>query len=130
MPPKKPTGSGSGQPPKNAPKTVQAIESDSSDPFQSEEEQDTEVSRIERSMNADADEDPEIGKTIPKDLLTRILHEFFIKDATRISKDANSAVGKYVDIFVREAIARVAAEKKSGFFEVSCNHKLHVWEDN
>jgi len=47
-----------------------------------------------------------------------LLHEFFEKDATRISKDANAAVGKYVDVFVREAIARTAIEKRGGFLEV------------
>src|SRR5687768_7928633 len=54
------------------------------------------------------EEETEPEKSIPKDLLTRILHEFFTKDATRISRDANAAVGKYVDVFVREAIARAA----------------------
>jgi centromere protein X len=58
-------------------------------------------------------------KTIPKELLTRLLHEFFAKDATRLSRDANAAVGKYVDVFVREAIARTAVEKQGGFLEVS-----------
>jgi hypothetical protein len=58
-------------------------------------------------------------KTIPNELLTRLLHEFFAKDATRMSKDANAAVGKYMDIFVREAIARTAVEKQGGFLEVS-----------
>ncbi|KAG5948608.1 hypothetical protein E4U60_001265 [Claviceps pazoutovae] len=63
-------------------------------------------------------------KTIPKDLLTRVLHEFFTKDATRISRDANAAVGKYMDIFVREAIARAAVEKNAGFLEVEDLEKV------
>lgn len=67
----------------------------------------------------DDDEDAEAKKTIPPELLTRILHEFFEKDGTRISKDANKSVAKYMDIFVREAIARTAVEKGSGFLEVS-----------
>lgn len=65
------------------------------------------------------EEDIESNKTIPPELLTRILHEFFEKDGTRISKDANKAVAKYMDIFVREAIARTAVERESGFLEVS-----------
>ncbi|KAI0518254.1 CENP-S associating centromere protein X-domain-containing protein [Xylaria bambusicola] len=65
------------------------------------------------------DEDAETKKTIPPELLTRILHEFFEKDGTRISRDANKAIAKYMDIFVREAIARTAVEKGSGFLEVS-----------
>lgn len=71
-------------------------------------------------IDVDEEEDAETKKTIPPELLTRILHEFFEKDGTRISKDANKAVAKYMDIFVREAIARTAVEKGSGFLEVSC----------
>ena len=56
--------------------------------------------------------------TIPPDLLTRLLHQFFEKQGTRITKDANAAVARYVDVFVREAIARAAAEKQGGFLEV------------
>lgn len=62
------------------------------------------------------DEEPE--KTIPPDLLTRILHEFFEKDGTRITKDANNTVARYMDVFVKEAIARSAAEREGGFLEV------------
>lgn len=57
-------------------------------------------------------------KTIPAELLTRLLHEFFESESTRITKDANGAVAKYMDIFVREAIARAAAEREAGFLEV------------
>ncbi|KAI0541336.1 CENP-S associating centromere protein X-domain-containing protein [Xylaria digitata] len=70
------------------------------------------------------DEDSEMKMTIPPDLLTRILHEFFEKNGTRISKDANKAVAKYMDIFVREAIARTAVEKGSGFLEVEDLEKV------
>ncbi|KAK1593668.1 uncharacterized protein LY79DRAFT_551619, partial [Colletotrichum navitas] len=57
--------------------------------------------------------------TIPPELLTRLLHEFFEKDDTRLSKDANAAAGKYMDVFVREAIARCIHERPGGFLEVS-----------
>ncbi|KAI1187722.1 CENP-S associating centromere protein X-domain-containing protein [Nemania serpens] len=70
------------------------------------------------------EEDIESNKTIPPELLTRILHEFFEKDGTRISKDANKAVAKYMDIFVREAIARTAVERESGFLEVEDLEKV------
>ncbi|KAI0809394.1 CENP-S associating centromere protein X-domain-containing protein [Xylaria sp. FL0064] len=70
------------------------------------------------------DEGDETKKTIPPELLTRILHEFFEKDGTRISKDANKAVAKYMDIFVREAIARTAVEKGNGFLEVEDLEKV------
>lgn len=65
------------------------------------------------------DDDAEPEKTIPPELLTRILHEFFEKDGTRITKDANSSVAKYMDIFIKEAIARAATERDGGFLEVS-----------
>ncbi|OAA63035.1 CENP-S complex, centromere protein X [Cordyceps fumosorosea ARSEF 2679] len=68
--------------------------------------------------------DSAADKSIPKDLLTRILHDLFEKDATRVSRDANAAVGKYVDVFVREAIARSAVEKRSGFLEVEDLEKI------
>ncbi|KAG5983030.1 hypothetical protein E4U55_000926 [Claviceps digitariae] len=70
------------------------------------------------------EEAPGPEKSIPKDLLSRVLHEFFTKDATRLSRDANAAVGKYMDIFVREAIARAAVEKNAGFLEVEDLEKV------
>ncbi len=65
------------------------------------------------------EDEPDRRKSIPLDLLTRLLHEFFEKDGTRITKDANAAVGKYLDTFVREAVARAVAERDGGFLEVS-----------
>ena len=77
----------------------------------------------ERGSNEDEDgeeeeEEEEAPAKIPPDLLTRLLHEFFERDGTRISRDANAAVARYVDVFVRETIARAAVEKESGFLEV------------
>ncbi|KAI1425568.1 CENP-S associating centromere protein X-domain-containing protein [Xylaria sp. FL1777] len=79
---------------------------------------------IEKEGDEEDEEDVETKKTIPPELLTRVLHEFFEKDGTRISKDANKAVAKYMDIFVREAIARTAVEKGSGFLEVEDLEKV------
>lgn len=45
---------------------------------------------------------------IPPDLLTRLLHENFKEGGTRLSKDASAAVGRYMETFVREALARAA----------------------
>ena len=73
----------------------------------------------ERGGEEEEEEDEEAPAKIPPDLLTRLLHEFFEKDGTRISRDANAAVARYVDVFVRETIARTAVEKESGFLEVS-----------
>lgn len=93
--------------------------SDNEEDVQEVEAEEGRPRAIARGAGQDEDEDQQPDKTIPRDLLTRLLHEFFAKDATRISKDANAAVGKYVDVFVREAIARTAVEKRGGFLEVS-----------
>ena len=83
---------------------------------------DDEVPEAVQEEEEELDEEDK-PKTIPPELLTRILHEFFEKDSTRITKDANNTVAKYMDVFVREAIARAAAERRSGFLEVSCAPK-------
>ncbi|KAK8107188.1 Centromere X protein [Apiospora kogelbergensis] len=70
------------------------------------------------------DDDVDPPKTIPPELLTRILHTSFEKEGTRISKDANKAVAQYMDIFVRESIARAALEKEAGFLEVEDLEKV------
>ena len=97
---------------------------DDSDPFASDIEDEVVTAR-QSPLNPRAEETETSGdKIIPRDLLTRLLHEFFVKDTTRISKDANASVGKYVDVFVREALARTAVEKRSGFLEVSSNSSV------
>jgi histone H3/H4 len=48
---------------------------------------------------------------IPSKLLTRLLHQHFQNEKTKVAKDANNVVAKYVDVFVREAIARAAYER-------------------
>jgi hypothetical protein len=51
---------------------------------------------------------------IPPKLLTRLLHHHFKSEKTKIAKDANEVVAKYVDVFVREALARAAYERAEG----------------
>ncbi|KAL1985823.1 hypothetical protein VTN96DRAFT_7315 [Rasamsonia emersonii] len=51
---------------------------------------------------------------IPQKLLTKLLHHHFQSEKTKITKDANAVVAKYVDIFVREALARAAYERTGG----------------
>lgn len=99
---------------------AQASDSDA-DPFASAE-QAVEVVEVE-------EEEEERREGIPPELLTRLLHECFTQEGTRLSRDANAAVGKYMETFVREALARAAfmraeAEKDGsggggyGFLEV------------
>ncbi|KAI4122581.1 MAG: hypothetical protein LQ338_005737 [Usnochroma carphineum] len=71
---------------------------------------------------------------IPPKLLTRVLHHHFEKKdhgVTKMGKDANMLVGKYVETFVREAIARAAFERSQadaeagmgdGFLEVGARN--------
>lgn len=50
---------------------------------------------------------------VPLSLLHRILHHNFRdKDKTRITTDAKEVLGKYVEVFVREAIARSVYESQ------------------
>ncbi|KAF7592293.1 hypothetical protein BBP40_000424 [Aspergillus hancockii] len=51
---------------------------------------------------------------IPPKLLTKLVHHHFKKDKTKLAKDANEVVAKYVDVFVREALARAAFERVEG----------------
>jgi hypothetical protein len=75
---------------------------------------------------------------IPAKLLTRLLHHHFQNDKTKVAKDANTVVAKYVDVFVREAIARAAFERAEadnagggragdGFLEVCCYSGVRPW---
>ncbi|KAI0484255.1 CENP-S associating centromere protein X-domain-containing protein [Xylariaceae sp. FL0804] len=105
------------------------------DPFADDNDDDDERLQqqrmdVDRDDNENEDEDEEeeeeeeAAKTIPPELLTRLLHEFFEREGTRVSRDANKAVAKYMDVFVREAIARAAVEKESGFLEVEDLEKV------
>ncbi len=46
--------------------------------------------------------------SIPQNLLTRLLHEHFADKTTQIDKQAIQVFQKYIEVFVREAIARSA----------------------
>lgn len=52
--------------------------------------------------------------TVPPKLLTRLLAHHFQDPKTKLAKDANGVVAKYVDVFVREALARAAYESSGG----------------
>ena len=64
--------------------------------------------------------------TIPPALLTRLLHHHFQDDKVRIGKDAKGMVGKYMETFVREAIARAAFERSEAGGEGIGGHFLEV----
>ncbi|KAF2431513.1 hypothetical protein EJ08DRAFT_696308 [Tothia fuscella] len=60
-----------------------------------------------KSRTAELDEIP----GIPTKLLTRLLYEGFEDKHMKIGKDAMAVVGKYMETFVREAIARAVHER-------------------
>ncbi|KAG6008546.1 hypothetical protein E4U21_004386 [Claviceps maximensis] len=134
MPPAKPSsrgrGRGRGRGSTNNRQTTETPSASGSASEQSDDAFDSDEAAAQRRQaartraTASTEEAAAPEKSIPKDLLTRVLHEFFTKDATRISRDANAAVGKYMDIFVREAIARAAVEKNAGFLEVEDLEKV------
>ncbi|KAL1898664.1 hypothetical protein Cpir12675_001771 [Ceratocystis pirilliformis] len=68
--------------------------------------------------------DGEAKVQVPEELITRVLHDMFEKENTRISKDANRAVGKYLDVFIREALMRASAERGARFLEVEDLERL------
>lgn len=70
---------------------------------------------------------------VPAPLLARLLYENFENEHTQIQKGAMNLVGKYVDIFVREAFARAKHERElavkgggisDGFLQVEDLEKL------
>lgn len=76
-------------------------------------------------------QDAEDQPPIPPKLLNRLLHEGFEDEDMRIGKEAMAVAGKYVETFVREALARAMYEREEadreeggggdGFLQVSVN---------
>lgn len=60
----------------------------------------------------DSDDDSaETAPAIPPQLLVKLIHAHFEDPNTKMSKAASGAVGKYMETFVREALARAAFER-------------------
>jgi CENP-S associating Centromere protein X len=66
------------------------------------------LAEVTHNENAEENE-PRIPTALIHTLLN---HHFKDKDKTRISQDAKTTIGKYVDTFVRESIARSAFERQ------------------
>lgn len=84
-----------------------ALDSDSDDIFASDPELEASPDIVDVEME-EAEEEEEREEVIPEALLIRLMHECFKNDNTRIGKDAQPAIHKYMETFVREAIARAA----------------------
>ncbi|KAE8373835.1 CENP-S associating centromere protein X-domain-containing protein [Aspergillus bertholletiae] len=82
-------------------------------PSDSSEEPDYILAEI---MHADTEENDILSSepAIPPKLLTKLVHHHFKGQKSKIAKDANEVVAKYVDVFVREALARAAFERAEG----------------
>lgn len=61
-------------------------------------------------------EEPEMAgpPVVPEKLLTSLLHSHFQQPDTKIGRDARGLVGKYVETFILEAVARAVVERKGG----------------
>ncbi|KAL4795698.1 CENP-S associating centromere protein X-domain-containing protein [Aspergillus venezuelensis] len=64
--------------------------------------------------NSDMEDVLSSDPLIPRKLLTKLVHHHFKNEKTKIAKDANGVVAKYIDVFVREAVARAAFESAEG----------------
>lgn len=107
---KKPKGSSAAPRRKSAPAKPQPISSDSSSDEQPNPQRpDVDLSDI--SDDAPPPQPEDSASRIPPKLLTKLLHHNFECDKTRIGKDANALLGKYMETFVREALARAAHER-------------------
>lgn len=65
--------------------------------------------------------------SIPQPLLIRLLHEAFADKNTKIDTHAIQVLQKYVEIFVREAIARTQAEKREAAEKGECSEMDSRW---
>lgn len=95
-------------------------------------------SRIIIAYNSDtglgADEDPipsqsDPTPSIPQQLLLRLLHEAFTDKNTKIDKHAIQVLQKYMEIFVREAIARAKHAKLEAAGEGDDSELGGTWLD-
>lgn len=93
------------------------------DQFQEEAEPEEGAATDVPTDNDDNDDDDDpatrASKTLPPALLTRLLHHFFQNPGgtpTRMTQDAHASVNKYMEIFIREAVARSVAERGNGAF--------------
>ena len=84
---------------------------DSDDPFSSQPRRTNKrKSRSELEPEEQSEEEALYARKekIPDNLLVVLLQQFFKQEGTRMSKSASKAVGKYMDTFVREGLARAA----------------------
>ncbi|KAM0330731.1 hypothetical protein ACHAQA_003683 [Verticillium albo-atrum] len=141
MPPKQATGAKRGRPSKTGAAPARASKkqrpsnppADVDDPFASSNDEATGRTQAEivdsdeepaRGEAADGEQEEEPEKTIPPGLVANLLKELFTREETRMTEGASRAAARYVDVFVREAIARCVHEREGGFLEVEDLEKI------
>lgn len=90
------------------------IANDSDDPFASQSQTQSQSRKRREAEEIHALELDERKEKIPDDLLAVILSRMWKQEGTRMSRDAVRAVGKYVDTFLREGVARAAWAGEEG----------------
>ncbi|KAI9052203.1 hypothetical protein LZ554_003562 [Drepanopeziza brunnea f. sp. 'monogermtubi'] len=94
---------------------------DDDDPFSSQPPRERLSKSKKTNANADSsyvralDEPAEARASIPTDLINVLLHSFFKQPGSRITKDANAAVARYIETFVREGVARAEWARENGW---------------
>ena len=97
--------------PVSASSSEQGADQEDDDPFSTQSQPRRKSNAYPEQPPGDADTEGAIDERkerIPEDLLNVLLHQFFKEEGTRMHKDANKAVGRYMETFVREALARAA----------------------
>ncbi|KAF2492392.1 hypothetical protein BU16DRAFT_542289 [Lophium mytilinum] len=99
----------------SAPEDADSASDHNEDYAEAEEEasdEDVEIEERTQHRPAPAQVDESERPAVPAPLLARLLHEGFEDPKVKIQREAMSVVGKYVETFVREAVARAAFERE------------------
>ncbi|KAF2726364.1 hypothetical protein K431DRAFT_213928 [Polychaeton citri CBS 116435] len=96
-------------------KTKQALQSEPSDSPRTEQEMSSLPSQVEAN------------DSIPRPLLARILHEHFDDPQTKIDKQAIQVLDQYLEIFMRETIARSSLQKKEDVAQGTASQSDAGW---
>lgn len=80
---------------------------------------------VREALPPDIDEEA----TIPQPLLLRLMHEHFDSEDTKIDKHAVVVLQKYLDVYVRETIARAVLSKKDDVEEGRASQSDSNWLD-
>ena len=126
---KKPKSSAAASRRKSAPAKPQSISSSVSSDEEAEA-QSPEVEASDITDDAPLLQSEDSASKIPPKLLTKLLHHHFEHEKTRIGKDASALLGKYMDTFVREALARAAFERSKAEGGPVGRHFLEVREES